>query len=228
MVGQKPTVLSVFDYTGNFVLPWAEYGFPCIVVDTKHPDGWTQHPLHPNITRVGADVRTWLPPRDREYALAAFWPPCTDMAVSGARWFRGKGLFALADSIRLFGHAANVAEWLGAPYVIENPVSTISTYWRKPDETFDPADFAGYLENPEDEAYTKKTCLWTGHGFTMPPKRSVEATQGSKMHLMAPSPDRAELRSATPVGFARAVFQHINKEYVLCQGEQLNLNLEIA
>lgn len=41
----------------------------------------------------------------------------------------------------------------------------------------------------------------------MPPKRPVEPTQGSLMHLMSPSDDRADRRSATPMGFARAVFE---------------------
>jgi len=63
-----------------------------------------------------------------------------------------------------------------------------------------------YLEPPGD-TYTKKTCLWTGGGFKMPEKRSVEPTEGSKMHLMPPSENRANLRSATPMGFAQAVFE---------------------
>ena len=93
-----------------------------------------------------------------------------------------------------------------APYLIENPVSTISTYWRKPDFTFDPCDYAGY-PGGENDLYTKKTCLWTGGGFIMPPPKRLEPVQGSRMHRLPPSPERANLRSATPMGFARAVFE---------------------
>ena len=141
-----------------------------------------------------------------DVVFTAAFPPCTHLAVSGAAWFKGKGLHALSESIELFARSADICEHVGAPYLIENPVSTISTYWRKPDHKFDPCDYAGY-EGGEDDLYTKKTCLWTGHGFVMPEPRRLEPTQGSKLHLLPPSPERANLRSATPKGFAQAVFE---------------------
>jgi hypothetical protein len=101
---------------------------------------------------------------------------------------------------------ARIAEASGAPYILENPRSTLATYWRKPDHEFDPCDYAGYLTVPDCEAYTKRTCLWTGNGFVMPPKRPVQPTLGSIMHRMPSSPDRADKRSVTPVGFAQAIF----------------------
>lgn len=67
---------------------------------------------------------------------------------------QGKGLGALRDSIGLFERAAFRAEWFGAPYLIENPVSTISSYWRKPDYTFHPWQ---YTQLEPADAYTKKT-----------------------------------------------------------------------
>lgn len=72
--------------------------------------------------------------------------------------------------------------------------------------TFDPCDYAGYPGGKND-TYTKKTCLWTGGGFIMPPPKLLEPVQGSRMHRLPPSPERANLRSATPMGFARAVFE---------------------
>ena len=57
------------------------------------------------------------------------------------------------------------------------------------------------------EAYTKKTCLWTGNGFVMPPARRVEPSGPSPIHMMPPSPERGDLRSMTPEGFALAVFE---------------------
>lgn len=197
-------VISIFDRTGNMVKPWADAGYLCHIVDIAHEPG--EH-RDGNVVRIGADVRTWLPPRG-DIAAAFFFPPCTDLAVSGARWFRGKGLFSLASAIELFAHAAKLAEWTGAPYLIENPVSTISTYWRKPDHVFDPCDYAGY-PGGGDDLYTKRTCLWVGGGFTMPPKRRLDPIHGSRMHLLPPSADRAALRSATPHGFATAVFEHL-------------------
>jgi hypothetical protein len=188
-------VISCFDRSTNMVKPWAEAGYLCYCVDLQHPAGETRDG---NIVRVGADMRDWLPPRG-EVVFAAFFPPCTDVAVSGARWFKDKGLGGLIQALQLFDVSVKLAEWCGAPYLIENPVSTVSSYWRRPDHSFDPCDYG--------DPYTKKTCLWTGGGFRMPKKQRVEPTEGSKMHLMAPSPDRADRRSETPMGFARAVFE---------------------
>jgi len=192
---QQKIAISCFDYTTNMMQPWAEAGYLCYCVDMQHPAGETRTG---NIVRVGADMMHWLPPRG-EIAFAAFFPPCTDVAVSGARWFRDKGLGKLIGALTLFKRSVDLAELIGAPYMLENPVSTVSSYWRKPDHSFDPCDYG--------DPYTKKTCLWTGNGFTMPPKARVEPTDGSKMHLMPPSEERANLRSATPMGFARAVFE---------------------
>lgn len=198
----KGIAISLFDKTANMLHPWAEDGYLCYAVDIQHPAGENREG---NIIKVGADVRRWLPPRG-DIAAAFAFPPCTHLAVSGARWFKGKGLFALADSIELFAYAASLCEWTGAPYMIENPVSTISTYWRKADHAFDPCDYAGYPNGEEDD-YTKKTCLWVGNGFVMPEAKRVEPQKGSKMHLLPPSDDRADLRSATPLGFAYAVHE---------------------
>jgi len=187
-------VISCFDYTANMVRPWAEAGYTCYCVDVQHAKGETRDG---NIIKVGADMLDWLPPRG-EIAFAAFFPPCTDVAVSGARWFKDKGIGSLWQAIRLFDVSVKLAEWAGAPYFIENPVSTISSYWRKPDYSFDPCDYG--------DPYTKKTCLWTGNNFVMPDKNRIAPALGSKMHLLPPSPDRANLRSETPMGFARAVF----------------------
>lgn len=197
---QRKRVLSLCDYTGNMVQPWLEAGYPCTIVDIQHPPTETTEGL---LTTVGADLFDWIPTLD-EYALVFAFPPCTDLAVSGARWFRTKGLSRLAEALALVDRCKKICEWAGVPWMIENPISTLATYWRKPDHTFDPCDYGGY-DAPQD-AYTKRTCLWTGSGFVMPEPRPVAPTLGSKMHLLPPSPDRANLRSATPMGFAKAVY----------------------
>src|SRR5215831_14633808 len=153
-------VISLFDYSTNMVRPWADAGFLCYCVDLQHPAGMSGEG---NVIRVRADVREWLPPYAKVEMLFAF-PPCTHVAVSGARWFQDKGIGALIEALQLFEASVRLAEWTRAPYLIENPVSTISSYWRKPDFTFHPYDYGGYL-NPQSDAYTKKTCLWVGNGF---------------------------------------------------------------
>jgi hypothetical protein len=188
-------VISCFDHSTNMVKPWAEAGYDCYCIDIMHSTGSYRDG---NITKVGCDINDWMPPRG-DVAFAAFFPPCTDVAVSGARWFKDKGIGRLVQALHLFDVSVKLAEWLECPYLIENPVSTISTYWRTPDHSFDPCDYG--------DPYTKKTCLWTGGGFLMPAKNRVDPTEGSKMHLLPPSKDRANIRSETPMGFARAVFR---------------------
>ncbi len=198
-MGFSETVLSLCDRTGNMARPWADAGYDCLCIDIQHEG------IHKDgrITYIGADLREWLPP-PRKYAIVFAFPPCTNLAVSGARWFRGKGIGGLSEAIELVEACRRICEWAEAPWMLENPVSVLSSYWRKPDYTFDPCDYGGYLDPPGD-AYTKKTCLWTGGGFIMPDKRPVAPTEGSKMHLLPPSDNRGELRSITPEGFARAV-----------------------
>lgn len=196
------TVISMCDHSGVMVEPWALAGYECIIVDLLHPAGSS---THGNVTRVGANMLHYLPAQ-REYAAAFAFPMCKNLAVSGDRWFKDKGLRGLIEGLELVERCRQICEWTSSPWMLENPVSTLSSYWRKPDHIFNPCDFGGYLI-PFGDAYTKKTCLWTGAGFQMPIPKPVEPTEGSKMHLLPPSEDRDQLRSITPAGFAQAVFE---------------------
>lgn len=182
-------VLSLFDFSGVMVKPWLDAGYETLNVDLKN----------------GIDVLRWLPPRV-DYKICFAFPPCTDQAVSGARWFKDKGLAGLSAAIELVERARDICEWCDCPWMIENPVSVMSSYWRKPDFTFQPWHFAGHEPN---DNYTKKTCLWTGNGFTMPECRPLLNGEkpDNRMHMMPPSPDRSDLRSVTPLGFAKAVYE---------------------
>jgi hypothetical protein len=111
------------------VQPWADAGYLCYCVDLQHPPGETRED---NIIRVGIDLREWLPPYG-PVAFAAFFPPCTDTAISGRAHFRRKGLGSVFKALQLFEWSARLAAWCQCPYFIENPVSTVSTYWRPPD-----------------------------------------------------------------------------------------------
>lgn len=195
-------VVSLCDLTGTMVKPWAEAGYTCYCVDVQH--SIRKDRVEGNIRYVWGDARSWTPPGPVAF-LAAF-PPCTHLAVSGSQDWTTKGLPLLADSLELFNACHTAARWSGAPFMVENPVGALSSHFRPPDFLFDPCDFGGYLQPPGD-TYRKRTCLWTGGGFIMPAKRWVEPTEGSLMHTLPPSPDRADIRSATPAGFARAVFE---------------------
>lgn len=198
-------VLSLCDRTGKMVEPWANAGYTCYCVDIQHTT--ITHKVVGNgiIYFIPGDVLTYVLPAVR-FAAAFAFTPCTDLAVSGARWFKDKGARRLVEALDLFVRCMELCEATGAPYFVENPVSVAATHLRRPDYSFHPCEYAGYLENPNDEAYTKKTCLWAGGRFIMPDRKPVEPILGSKMHLLPPSDDRADLRSETPTGFARAVF----------------------
>lgn len=198
-------VISLCDRSGVFVKPWADAGYECWCVDIQH--SIRQERTVGNIHYVWGDVRSWVPPENFDITFVAAFPPCTHVAVSGARDFQRKGPAMLADALTLFAACEQAARWSGAKYLIENPVGVLSSHVRKPDFMFDPCEYAGYLDDPAGEAYTKRTCLWTGGGFVMPKRKPVNPDQGSKMHLMPPSEDRANQRSLTPLGFAKAVFE---------------------
>lgn len=218
MTEMVKAAVFLFEYSGITAYPWAEAGYDCFCIDIQHPPGMTRDPIHPNIVYICADLMqpVQLPESvlNRVRFVAAF-PPCDHLAVSGARWFKGKGLRKLADSIHLFATAAEFCESLQTdmyqtPYMIENPVSTISTYWRKADYSFNPHEYTNYCEA---DNYTKKTCLWTGGGFVMPPASKNESlgAPDDRIHKCPPGKDRSNVRSATPEGFSRAVFEHNQK-----------------
>lgn len=206
----KDIAVFLFDVSGNMAKPWLDAGYECWIVDIQHPTAYDNGGVTSDgrLHKVNADLtRTWLPPFDRErIAFVAAWPPCDHLAVSGARWFRGKGLRKLEVSIAMFATAAEFCEWSGAPYLIENPVSNIASHWRKSDYTFSPEYFTGFCR---EDNYTKKTCLWVGGGFVMPEEHRAEGlgTPDDRIHKCPPGPERHNIRSATPMGFAQAVFK---------------------
>lgn len=55
------------------------------------------------------------------------------------------------SALTLFKRSVDIAELIGAPFLIENPVCTVSSYWRKPDHTFDPCDYG-------DPAQRRRAC----------------------------------------------------------------------
>lgn len=208
-------VISLCDFTGAAVRPWAEAGYECVCYDLQHP---LRSPrVEGRITFQHADVRA-LTPEDfgGVPAFVFAFPPCTHLAVSGARDFKRKGLRRLIEALEIVEACRILCEWTGCPSLLENPVGTLSTYWRVPDFTFNPCDYGGY-PGGESDGYTKRTCLWTSGGFVMPEPRPIAPSLGSMMHRMPPSAERANQRSATPAGFAQAVFE-ANAPRLLVEG----------
>ena len=119
-------------------------------------------------------------------------PPCTHLAVSGARWFKDKKVEQ--DAALFF-----VRRLLDAPIpriALENPVSIISSKIRKPDQIIQPWQF-GHGE-------TKATCLWLKNLPKLVPTKIV-AGREPRVHHMSPGPDRWKERSRTLEGIAAAM-----------------------
>lgn len=119
-------------------------------------------------------------------------PPCTHLAVSGARWFKDKQ----AQQAEALAFVRLLLDAPIARIALENPVSIISSRIRKPDQVIQPWQF-GHGE-------TKATCLWLKNLPKLVPTDIVEGRE-ARIHKMPPSPDRWKLRSATYQGIANAM-----------------------
>lgn len=122
------------------------------------------------------------------------FPPCTHLAVSGARYFEQKRKDGRQQAaIDFFMRFANS----DCPKIaIENPVGIMSTVWKKPDQIIQPWQF-GHGE-------TKKTCLWLKGLPTLVPTNIVDGRE-QRIWKMPPSEDRAKNRAKTFPGIARAM-----------------------
>lgn len=215
----KGIIISLCDYTGIFTKPWRDAGYEALHVDPQRENNGTILEMAPEISRAIKSGRV---------VFVAGFPPCTDVAVSGAAHFASKAekdkyfqakAALIAEQCRMVGEMAQV------PWFFENPVSVFASIFGKSQHSFHPYEFGGYL--PEDDvhpewpeyikprdAYPKKTCLWSGGGFELPTKKPVDVNKGySDQHtkLGGKSIRTKNIRSATPRGFAQAVFERYGK-----------------
>jgi len=241
----KGIVLSLYDFTGEALKPWADAGYECYAFDIQHDwyestKVYSQKNIEGSIEYRHADLhkqatyQALLQEFGDNGDLVVFgmgFPVCTDMAVSGAAHFKAKAKANPSFQMDAVGYAVDCADFfedLGVPYFIENPVSVLATQWRKPDYRFHPYEYGGYIGYEEAEhprwpeyiapydAYPKKTCLWSGGGFVMPKKAPVPVPEGySTQHkkLGGKSQRTKDIRSATPRGFAIAIYEANKREY---------------
>ena len=143
---------------------------------------------------------------DEDWDMMIAFPPCTHLAVSGARWFAAKRADGRQQQgIDFFMELANA----NIPKIaIENPVGIMSTQWRKPDQIIQP-----YHHGHEA---TKTTCLWlkglpelTPTNIVGKGERHVTKSGRSlpKWYNLPPSEDRWKVRSKTFQGIADAMAQ---------------------
>lgn len=127
-----------------------------------------------------------------QYDLLIAHPPCTHLSVSGARWFKNKKE-EQKDAIDFFMFLCEAPTKMKC---IENPISIMSTIYRKPDQIIQPWQF-GHGE-------TKATCLWLTN---LPKLISTNIVNGrlNRIHREPPSKDRWKNRSRTYQGIANAM-----------------------
>ncbi len=179
------TILSLYDFTGNWSLPYRVNGYNVIQIDKK---------------LTGDDARLLHKPDIPVYGILAA-PPCTVFASSGA-WVKRtdsemiEGL-SMVDAVMRLVVVCDPIFW-----VLENPVGKLVRYLGKPMMYFHPCDYG--------DPYTKRTCLWGR--FQKPELNPVEpirsCSQGSWIQQLGGKSERTkELRSATPMGFAWQFFK---------------------
>lgn len=128
------------------------------------------------------------------FDLVIAHPPCTDLAVSGARWFREKQIDYRQQKACVFFMQMMLCS--AKHIAVENPIGIMSNCYRKPDQIIQPWQF-GHGE-------TKSTCLWLKGLPKLLPTDIVDGRE-QRVWKMPPSTDRAKLRSKTFPGVAKAM-----------------------
>jgi len=174
-------ILIACEYSGTVREAFSKLGhdaWSCDILETEIPGNHLQ-----------CDVREIL---DDGWDMMIAHPPCTHLAVSGARWFKDKKV-EQAEALEF------VRLLLNAPIeriALENPISIISSHIRKPDQIIQPWQF-GHGE-------TKATCLWLQNLPKLQPTNIVEGRE-QRIWKMPPGENRWKERSRTFEGIAQAM-----------------------
>lgn len=187
-------VLIACEYSGVVREAFASQGHTAISCDLLPSD-------QPSAQHYQGDINDIL---HEGWDLMIAHPPCTHLAVSGARWFKDK----VAQQQEALDFVRRLMDAPIPRICIENPVSIISSRIRKPDQIIQPWMFG-------HEA-TKTTCLWLKN---LPALRPTNIVNRGARHVtksgrslptwynLPPSPDRWKIRSATFPGIAEAMAQ---------------------
>lgn len=181
VVSLPPRVLVACEFSGIVRNAFATLGcdaWSCDLLPTEQPGN-----------HIRDDVFNHL---DEDWALMIFFYPCTNMAVSGARWFKHKQ----AEQKRDIENFIRLAECDIPRTAGENPISILSTKYRKPDQIIQPWMF-GHGE-------TKATCLWLKNLPLLKPTNIVEGRE-ARVWREPPSPNRWKNRSRTFEGVGKAL-----------------------
>jgi hypothetical protein len=230
-IGNPKVLISLFDHSGQWSAPYKEAGWEVFQVDIKN----------------GIDIMTWdyIEWGKKVYGISKYnnkplirapfvcgilaAVPCTDFALSGAKWFAEKDKTdTTKNSIKLVKKTLEIIHHFGLEHqgyhggmydkgdseffwVIENPMSRIHSLapeLGKVKYKFNPCDFAGYSKEPETNQYNKQTWLWGL--FNEPIKKPLPSLMTGlqwKDSRKSTGEKRRELRSITPDGFSQAFYE---------------------
>nr|WP_316651502.1 hypothetical protein [uncultured Gellertiella sp.] len=240
-LNSKGVILSLCDISGTWSQPYIELGYTVIRVDPKHGN-WQELYQERGMTDQVCGTGELVPMEDGGFGLSwsvqslanilsskpdyfkqpvvgiLMAPPCTDFSGSGARHWAAKdadGRTAVSVSIIkacLFIKDVLKPKW----WVLENPAGRLARLVPEAGKhlmTFHPCHYTGWADDPDSEAYTKRTCLFGSFNKALPPnaREPVMYTlkngkKGSWMFakLGGKSERTKALRSKTPQGFSRA------------------------
>lgn len=226
------TILSLCDYSGRWVMPYDEAGYRIVRVDPKFGrinsasmlsrrhicvsltvQQFLNLATSPDRTPCFGETITLLPGDVHGILMA---PPCTDFSISGAQYWPAKDQDGRTKaSMEIIETCLAIVRYFKPTWwVLENPVGRLPELFPRtlgyPRMYFHPYEYAGLADEPEKEAYTKKTGLWGifNHRLEQKPVDPVRVcSQGSWIQKLGGKSERTkELRSLTPIGFARAFF----------------------
>jgi len=177
-------VLIACEYSGVVRRAFRERGHDAWSCDMLHAEDGSRYHMQTDCFYVLRDG----------WDLMIAHPPCTHLAVSGARWFPEKR--ASGEQQQAIDFFLKLARAPIPRIAIENPVCIMSSVWREPDQIIHPWQF-GHGE-------TKATCLWL-KGLPKLVPTNVVTGRHPRVHLMPPGEDRWKERSRTYEGIGAAM-----------------------
>jgi site-specific DNA-cytosine methylase len=186
-MGEGMRVLVACEFSGAVRDAFAARGHDAWSCDVLPSETLGQH--------YQGDVREFL---EAGWDLMIGHPPCTHLARSGARWWKGR----LDEQAYALGFVMQLWRAPIERIALENPIGLLSSAWRRPDQIIQPWKF-GHGE-------VKATCLWL-RGLPKLKSTQIVAGREPRVHYAAPGEDRGKERSRTLSGIAAAMAEQWSK-----------------
>ncbi len=228
-------VLSLFDESAISCDPWLDLGFECHIIAPSFIDSVSTCNLSKlkiierDIESIETLERVFKAYSKKKIAFICAFPPSDELSIAGARWFAGKK----KENPDFQNHQVErfplIEKWfksLSVPYFIQSPHSPILTkLFRRPNLTYQPCHFGGYLEETEDhprfpgvvpnrDAFTSMLAVFAGGKFRHPRTRPTEPIFRSfvcrktgkirRLSIVLYSRRHRSARRCPPRGFLRA------------------------